>query len=153
MDKPNKLLFLMLEDLIRYDKDTKEIKDYYADAVYIKTIKQAIKDDFGLCILVNTSNTANTFYSDLEFGLLMNVMKADIRVKLKKYSMPIDIIKGEDDSKRFPNPYYIYKLAMDKDIILKDSILIGNDISAMELAYNAGIGTYIESKELYEAQR
>lgn len=151
MDK--KLLILMLEDLMRYHKDTKDIKDFYTDVVFFNTIKQAVRDNYIICIMVNNSSNINTFYSESEFGLLFNILRTDIRMKLKKLSLPIHIIKGEDISKRVPNPYYIYKLAMEEDISLKDSILIGNDISTMELAYNAGIGTYIKTEELYETQR
>lgn len=147
----NKLLILMLEDLIRLHKDTKDFKDFYTDAIFFRTIKQAVADNYTICIMVNTAEHIDTFYSESDFRFCFNVLKTDIRVKLKKFELPIHIIKGEDEKRKVPNPFYIYEKAMELDASLRDSILIGDDISTMELAYNAGVGTYIETKELYEA--
>ena len=144
----------MLEDLILLKKDAIDVKDFYIDQKIIDTIKHSYKDGYLPCIVVNTSTSNTTFYSKAEYAFIFRKLKSDIRVATRNFTIEFIIVDGtesKDEEDKLPNPYIMYQIAIDNKVSLRDSVIIGDDISVMEFAYNAGIGTFLNTKDIYEA--
>ena len=99
--------------------------------------------DFTLFIVTNQSGIARGYYTERDFHTLMNYMIEELKkrgIKIKDYNFcpHHPDITGDCDCRK-PKPGMILDLAKRYDIDLKNSIMIGDSLSDIEAAKNAGI--------------
>ena len=99
--------------------------------------------DFILFVVTNQSGIARGYYSEEDFHKLMNFMinefqKREIKINDYKFCPHHPNITGECDCRK-PKPGMILDLAKKYNVDLKNSVMIGDSLSDIEAAKNAGI--------------
>ena len=110
---------------------------------------------FFLFVVTNQSGIARGYYTKEDFHNLMNYMinelkKKEIEIKDYNFCPHHPDITGECNCRK-PRPGMILDLAKKYDVDLKNSIMIGDSLSDIEAAKNAGIKkTYLVKDSLVE---
>lgn len=144
----NKALFLDRDGVINVDKNyVHRIEDFeFMEGIF--EVTQHFQDKGYLIIVVtNQAGIGKGYYTEEQFHILNNWMVAEFARRgieiTKVYYCPyhIDGI-GEyqkDSFDRKPNPGMLIRAALDHDIDLPQSILVGDKLSDIDAGFNAGI--------------
>ena len=110
---------------------------------------------YKLCVVTNQSGIARGFYSQEDFHSLMEYMinelkKRNIEITDYEFCPHHPKITGECECRK-PKPGMILNLAKKYNISLKESIMIGDSLSDIKAAENAGIkNTFLIENSLKE---
>jgi len=110
---------------------------------------------YELFIVTNQSGIARGFYSKDDFHSLMDYMinelkKRDIKITDYRFCPHHPDITGECECRK-PKPGMILSLAKEYNIDLKKSIMIGDSLSDIKAAKNAGITkSYLVKESLFD---
>lgn len=157
----NKALFLDRDGVINEDNNyVHKIEDFvFIDGIF-DVLEMFQQMGYLLIIVSNQAGIARGYYSEKDFLKLNKWMCNEFAKKgihiTKTYYCPYHPVHGKgsylaDSLDRKPNPGMILKAKDEFDISLKDSILVGDKISDMEVGRRSGIGTLIFLKGKYEA--
>jgi len=120
-----------------------------------KLLKFLEEREYKLFIVTNQSGIARGFYSKDDFHSLMDYMrnelkKRDIEIIDYEFCPHHPNITGECECRK-PKPGMILDLAKKYNIDLKNSIMIGDSLSDIKAAKNAGIKkTYLVKNTLFD---
>jgi len=112
---------------------------------YIKSLCEL--DSYGVHIVSNQGGIEAGYITSVDVNKKFN----NIFYKLKEKGVPVISMLYCPDMQSYerkPNPGLAYRLACDYQINLKDSIMVGDMATDKEFATFAGIGKYIDVKEL-----
>ena len=150
----NKALFLTFDDTLvttlsgRKHSLHGEDWKFINQAVY--AIRDGIKEGYIVCLLINQSGITNNFISERTFNrkleLILSTLEKDLKLKQNtiKYAYCVD----EDSYNYLPKPGMIYELALEYEINVTSSILIGNSDLDLAIIKLSGIGQFINVSEL-----
>lgn len=151
----NKTLFIFIEDVLisssKYGADD-EVTNFKFNEGIIKTINSALIDNYRICIILD--NNPKLFESSFSSNLLirkLSIIKQRLNSFIKGLGTKLDfIINNNTDNEKLiiPKPFSIYTYAVEYNIYLRDSIMIGCNDKHMDTAYNSGINTYIDIIEI-----
>lgn len=150
----NKALFLTFDDTLvttlsgrKYSLHGEDWK-FINQAVY--AIRDGIKEGYIVCLIINQSAITNNFISERTFNrkleLVLSTLEKDLKLKQNtiKYSYCVD----ENSYNYLPKPGMIYELALEYEINVPASILIGNSDLDLAITKLSGIGQFINVSEL-----
>ena len=118
-------------------------------------LKLLQKKGYKLFIVTNQSGIARGYYSEDDFHNLMKYMidelkKIDIEITDYKFCPHHPNITGECECRK-PKPGMILDLAKQYNIDIKNSIMIGDSLSDIKAAKNAGIKrSYLVKNSLFD---
>lgn len=148
-----KALIIMLNDIARFEEQGSTSGKAAVEPVFISTIKHAVNDNYSIFIMVDNSDSIFEFFTATElFDGIIKQLKMSLVEALDGATIPLHYVTKDINKYKMPSPFALFEMAIKYNISLRDSIMIGGNINVMETAYNAGIGTYIETVEIYEAQ-
>ena len=142
LDQKNKALFLDRDGVININKGyTCKIKDIeYCDGIF--NLCQVMQDlNYKLIIITNQSGIGRKKFTETEFSTLSLAMNK----KFLKHNIELSAIyycphlPEAECSCRKPKPGLIFEAQFKYDLDLEQSWFIGDSISDMEAAYNAGV--------------
>ena len=152
----NKAIILILDNVLittisgkpfpLYSEDWKFTNEWYT------VLSKSIEEGYKLCIVDNQFDAGSTGY--VPDNIFNKKIEKICTILEKDLSLPINSIATNfalDEVNTFrciPNPGLLYELASDYDILLYDSILIGNKEEHSELAKYSGIGTYLDITDI-----
>lgn len=150
----NKALFLTFDDTLvttlsgrKYSLHGEDWK-FINQAVY--AIRDGIKQGYIVCLLINQSAITTNLISERTFlrklELVIKTLEKDLKLKENtiKYSYCVDV----DSYNYLPNPGMIYELALEYELDIVNSLLIGNSNFEKRIIDKSGIGTYADISEL-----
>ena len=124
----------------------------FIDGIFAVT-RLAVAKGYVICVVTNQSGIARGYYTEANFKQLTNWMceqfKAEGVTINKVYFSPYHPVHGlgrykKDHISRKPNPGMLNQAIREFDINVKDSILIGDNVTDIQAGFSAGIG-----KKLY----
>ena len=143
-------IFLDRDGVINYDHEyTYQIKDFIFIPDVFEVCKQFIQLGYQLIIITNQSGIARGYYSEQDFENLNQWMLEQFKIngiEIKAvYYCPHHPEKGLDKYKtacdcRKPEPGMIKQAALEHQIDLPQSILIGDNLSDIKAGKAAGVG-------------
>jgi D-glycero-D-manno-heptose 1,7-bisphosphate phosphatase len=146
-------IFLDRDGVINYDHEyTYQIKDFIFIEGVFDVCKYFIQLGYQLVIITNQSGIARGYYSEEDFETLNQWMLEQFKIhkiEIKGvYFCPHHPIKGIGKYKidcdcRKPKPGMILQAALEHQIDLSQSILIGDNLSDIKAGRSAGIGRNI----------
>lgn len=145
----NKGLFIILDGTLITTRSGLEFplnsEDWKFTTSWEQVIKSAAEEGYKLVIVDNQLLVGEGIVSMHNFT---NKDSKICEIIEKDLHLPINTIittycyDEEDDFMVKPNPGLLYSIAVEYDIILPDSILIGNNDTDIEFTRRAGIRTY-----------
>lgn len=145
----NKALFLDLDGTIIKTKSGKTFPKNIHDWEFIPNVVARIglyyAAGYKICIVSNQMGISLGFLSEDEFNTkVTNVCSAiEEQLKIKEPFISYQYCKEEVDFNRKPNPGMAYELAMEYELDLKSSIMVGDRPEDLQFAANSGIGKYM----------
>jgi len=143
-------IFLDRDGVINYDYEyTHQIKDFVFIEDVFEVCRYFIQLGYQLVIITNQSGIARAYYSEEDFDKLNQWMLEQFKInniEIKAvYYCPHHPTKGIGKYKiacqcRKPNPGMIIQAALEHQIDLSQSILIGDNLSDIKAGKTAGIG-------------
>ena len=155
-----KALFLDRDGIINIDHGYVHKKENFDFVEGIFDLcRIAVKNNYKLIVITNQAGIARGYYSIDDFEVLTEWMKEQFILR----SVPINSVyfcphhptKGDNCYKmacncRKPEPGMIFRAQNEQKIDLKQSIFIGDKITDIQAAQNAGIDNRILVSSLYE---
>ena len=116
----------------------------------VKTVKHFYKRGFKIIIVSNQGGIEEGYMTERVFIHKIEAVCAALEksIKLKKCSVAYSYCKKMVSYNRKPNPGMVYDAALEYELNLRESVMIGDLPSDEKLATNAGIGTYLNVTEL-----
>lgn len=151
-----KALFCDLDGTIITTRSGKKFPLHSEDWKFIDEMLSCIKHyqskGFKICIVTNQGGIELGYVSERDFirkisDICINIER---RLSLEPNSISYYYCKEIDENcyHRKPNPGMAYELAVDYELDLKESIMIGDMESDRLFALNAGIGKYLNINEI-----
>jgi len=148
-----KALFLDRDGVINHDNSYVHKKEdfHFLDGIF-ELAKEAKDKNYLIIIVTNQAGIGRGLYSENDFINLMDWVKKKFiennAVINDIYFCPYHASHGKglykkDSYMRKPNPGMIHMAAKKHNINLKESLMIGDNISDVEAGHNAGVGTNI----------
>lgn len=145
----NKALFLDRDGIINVEKNyVHKIEDVdFVDGIF-DLVLCANRADYLVIVVTNQAGIARGYYSEEDFHLLMTWMKNEFSARACRidaiyfcpYHPELGIGSYRQSSKnRKPEPGMFFDAALDLNVDLKKSIMVGDRISDMQAAASAGI--------------
>lgn len=151
----NKALFIILNGTLITTKSGKSFpinsEDWKFKSNFYDLFKNAIEQNYIIVILDNQLSIGQGFMSENTFikkvEKICSIIEKDLG--LKQNSILYTYCANTDDKFRVkPNPGMLYEIALDNNVILKDSVLIGNQEEDNTFSFIGGIGTYYSMLQL-----
>ncbi len=149
----NKALFLDRDGVINEEVNyLYKIEDFiFIDEIF-DICKAYQQHDFIIVVITNQAGIARGKYTSADFDKLNNWMldqfsKKGVRIE-KVYFCPHHPDFSGPCECRKPNPGMIFQAQKEFDIILSESVLIGDKISDIEAGLNAGIENSFHIEEI-----
>ena len=121
----------------------------FIDGIF-EVARAARTSEFKLVVITNQAGIARGYYSEQQFHQLTawmcnEFLSAGVLIE-KVYFSPFHPIRGlgkykKDDISRKPHPGMIHQAQREINLDLRNSILIGDNISDMQAGIAAGVGT------------
>lgn len=148
-----KALIIMLNDIARFEEIGSSGGKASVEPVFVSTIKHAYEEGFRPFIMVDNTNKSLQFFSNEDlFNGIINQLNVSLKEQLDGIKIHLTYTTYSINKHIMPSPFSLYEMAIKYNVSLRESIMVGGTTDVMETAYNAGIGTYINTIELYEAQ-
>lgn len=151
----NKGLFIMLDNVLITTRSGKPFplhsEDWKFKVYWQEIMKQSILQGFTICIIDNQYDVGKNGYipSSTFNNKIENICKIiEKDLDLPQNSVVSNFCFEEDTFHSVPKPGLIYDLALDYELNLGDSILIGDMETHVLLAKNAGISTYYDINDI-----
>lgn len=149
-----KALFLTLDNTLITTLSGRAYSLHSEDWKFIIQTVEAIKDYYSkgyvICIITNQPQIANNIVSEKTFirkmNLILKTLEKDLKIKSNEISYGYCIEEGTYHY--LPNPGLIYDFALEFEIDVLNSILIGNSNKDKLIATYSGITTYIDKTNL-----
>lgn len=150
----NKALFLTLDETLITTLSGRKFALHGEDWKFILQTVEAIKDFYSkgyyICIITNQTNVLNNPLAEKAFlrkmKLVLDTLEKDIKIKHNKISYFYCI--DEASYNYLPRPGMIYEYAVDHEIDIVNSTLLGGSIYDRAIAVYAGISNYIDKTNL-----
>lgn len=151
----NKGLFVILNGTLITTKSGKSFpinsEDWRFKTDFYELFKQAIQKQYTIVILDNQLSIGEGFlvekYFIAKLEKICKVIEKDLN--LKANSVLYNYCADKKDTFRCkPNPGMLYEVALDNEIYLKDSIIIGNSEDDAQFSFIGGIDTYYTLAQL-----
>ncbi len=148
-----KALFLDRDGIVNIDYGhVHQIKDFKFTNFIFKLCMKYQNLGYWLIIVTNQAGIGKKIYSEEEYEILTEYMLKQFEKKgvhiLKVYYCPH--LPKEDCQCRKPKPGLFLKAIADFDLVASECIAIGDKLSDLEAAYNAGITKLMLKKSEYE---
>ena len=150
----NKALFLTFDDTLvttlsgRKHSLHGEDWKFINQAVY--AVRDGIKEGYIVCLIINQSAIANNFISEKTFirklELVLQTLERDL--KLKKNSIKYSYCIEEGSYHYLPNPGMVFELALEYELDIANSVLLGNSELDRYTAKKCGIPNFVNVTEL-----
>ena len=116
----------------------------------LKLIRRQYLEGFQLIIVTNQGGIEEGYITERAFILKIEAICKSLEklLKLKKNKVSYYYCKNLVDYNRKPNPGIAYEAALDYELDLGNSIMVGDMVTDREFAKNAGIGTYYDVLDL-----
>jgi len=148
-----KALIVMLNDIARFQEVGSTNGKAVVEPVFVSTLKHAHEDGYKIFIMVDNSDKTFEYFTSSElFDIIIKQLQSNLIDALNGQVILLTYVSHYINKYKMPSPFSLYEMAIRYNISLRDSIMIGGHLGIMETAYNAGIGTYIETVNIYEAQ-
>lgn len=150
----NRALFLTLDDTLVSTRSGHKYSLHREDWKFIDTTVSAIKSYYDkgylICILINQAQIADNITTDKTFHakLALILQSLEIKLKLKPNSIIYEYCIDTESYNYLPRPGMVYNLALEYDLDIVNSILIGNSIYDKTISIYSGIKTYFDITEL-----
>ncbi len=150
-----KAVFIILDDTLITTLSGKKYSLHGEDWKFYNQTVEAIRYYFSkgykICIISNQLQLMNNILGqktyDRKMELVLTTLEKDLRMP-KNYISHFFSKDREDNYSVLPNPGLIYDYALDFEIDVVNSILIGSSVYDKEVQQNAGIKTYIDKTDL-----
>jgi len=149
-----KALFCDLDGTLITTRSGREFPLHGEDWKFIDKTLECIKtfysNDYIICIVTNQGGIQTGFVSTAAFELKINTICAKIEklLKLPEGTINYNYCPNMVDYNRKPNPGMAFDLAIEHEIDLRNSIMVGDMESDKLFAYNAGINKYLNIHEV-----
>jgi len=150
-----KAVFIILDDTLITTLSGKKYALHGEDWKFYNQTVEAIRYYFArgyrICIISNQlqlmNNTLGQKTYDRKMELVLATLERDLRIP-KNYINHYFSKDRDDAYSVLPNPGLIYDYALDFEIDVVNSIVIGSSVYDKEVQVNAGIKTYIDKSDL-----
>lgn len=153
----NKAVFIILDNVLITTRSGRDFplhsEDWKFTNEWYSKLLPIVMDGFKVVLIDNQFTAGKSGYtSDTLFN---NKIENICTIIEKELALPTNSIItnfafDEDDKYRvIPNPGLLYEIAVDYDILLYNSILIGNTEEHCELAKFSGIITYYDLTDIF----
>ena len=145
----NKAVFVIIDETLITTKSGKSFpinsEDWKFKTNFYDLFKNAIEKQYKIVLIDNQLGIGQGFITEKIFlhkiETICKVIEEDL--KLKNNSIIYTYCTDTEDLFRLkPNPGMLYELALDNEIILKDSVLIGNSEEDKLFSFIGGINSY-----------
>lgn len=150
----DKALFLDLDGTIINTRSGRQFPLHSADWVLIPETLEAIKHyyrmDYRIIIVTNQGGIEQGYIAEKVFvAKIEEICKViEKHCGLRKNSIIYSYCPKMENYYRKPNPGMAYELAIEYELNLRESVMIGDMITDNEFAIMSGIGTYIDIEEV-----
>lgn len=112
----------------------------------IEILKNLYDRDYKIIIISNQFNISDNLVKESDIIILHNLIcnKIEKRLNIKKNSISYFYCKERNTYNTLPKPGLLYDIAIDFELDLANSYIIGSNMNDKELAYNSGIRKYID---------
>ena len=145
----NKALFLDRDGVINLDHGyVYRIQDFEFQSGIFELVHEACQRDYLVIVVTNQSGIARGMYTEQEFHALSDWMVAQFEQNggsiHRVYHSPFHPVSGlgefkKDTDCRKPGPGMLFSARDELDIDLGQSVMIGDKVSDMQAAINAGV--------------
>ena len=145
----NKAVFIIIDETLITTKSGKSFpinsEDWKFKTNFYDLFKNAIEKQYKIVLIDNQLGIGQGFITEKTFlhkiETICKVIEEDLKLKNNSiiYTYCIDT---EDLFRLKPNPGMLYEIALDNEIILKDSVLIGNSEEDKLFSFIGGINSY-----------
>lgn len=150
----NKAIFIDLDDTLIETNTGRQFPIHTKDWKFIvptaNAIKYYSKQGYKIIIVTNQECIEQGYLSETAFigkiEAICNVLEK--RYNIKPASICYTYCKEVDSYNRIPNPGMVFEMAIEYDIDMINSILIGNSNDTTQLQLGSGIGTYLSLDEI-----
>ena len=151
----NKALFIILNGTLITTKSGKSFpinsQDWKFKSDFYQLFKNAVEQNYLIIIIDNQLSIGQGFMSETIFlnkiEKICSIIEKDLGLK-RNSILYTYCANTEDEFRVKPNPGMLYEIALDNNIILKDSVLIGNQKEDETFSFIGGIGTYYSMLQL-----
>lgn len=147
-------LFITLDNVLIKTLSGREYSLHTQDWKFNNQVVEAVKDynykGYKIIVITNQSQIYKGLTTEKLFNIKFeNVLGAlEKHLKLKNNSIASNYCIEEDTYNYIPNPGMVYEIAIEFELDLFNSFLIGNSIYEKELAKKAGISNYLDVTDL-----
>lgn len=151
-------LFLTLDNTLITTRSGHKYSLHREDWQFIDTTVEAIKsydkEGYLVCLIINQSQIANNITTDRVFhaklSLILQALEKNL--KLQSNSIVYEYCIDESSYNYLPKPGMVYNLALEYELDLSKSVLIGNSIYDKTISIYSGIGTYLDVTQINPIQ-
>ncbi len=149
-----KALFLTLDNTLICTRSGHKNSLHREDWQFIKEVVANIKGYYNkgylICLVINQSQIADNITTDKLFHakLALILQSLEKYLKLPTNTIIYEYCIDKESYNYLPRPGMIYNLALEYDLDIVNSVLIGNSIYDKTIAIYSGIKTYIDVTEL-----
>ena len=150
----NKALFLTLDNTLITTRSGSKYSLHREDWQFIdatvSTIKSYYDKGYLICLIINQSQIADNITTDKVFHAKLTLILQSLEktLKLKTNSIIYEYCIDIDSYNYLPRPGMIYNLALEYDLDIVNSLLIGNSLYDKTIAIYSGIKNYIGVTDL-----
>lgn len=149
-----KALFVILDTALIKTLSGKDYSIHRNDWKFINQTVLCIKDytlkDYKICIIANQPQITQGLVSEKVFNYKLETILGTLErdLKLPNNSIASSYCKDKYNYRYLPNPGMIYELALEFDLDVVNSTLLGNSIYDKEIIQYTGIKNYLSVLDL-----
>lgn len=147
----NRALFVTLDDTLIFTKSGRKFplhsKDWIINIDLISTLKKYYRKDYRVIVVDNQHSVA---HGSVDITVFEEKVIEILKAVENLCNMPTNHISyvfwtgDRDDYYQLPNPGLVYEMALDYELSIPDSILIGSSEEDFKFSKECGINKYID---------